>query len=567
MLKGKEVIGRKVITLDNGEQIDTVHDLVFDYQANEVLALLVDEGGWFRAARVVPFENIRSIGEDAVMIASSEGVVSTRDDSRIAELLDSKTGLIGLNLLTEDGEDLGRIADVYFDDHSGKVLGYEATGGLFSDMSSGRTFVPAPEQVNIGTDAAIVPITVAAAMREQEPGGIKGALSSAGSSISGAASTVGESISGAASSVSESVKGVAGNLADATKERQKAFVVGKTASSDVSSSEGVIVATKGDVITPAQADHAEELGLLGSLTTAAGGGALSEAYGSAREGVQGRMEDLSTATKERQREYVVGKTASRDVTAGDGTVIVRQGETVNTLHATLAEEKGALGSLVASATGGSIAGAYDSARSNLGTQPDGESVLGRRVKTDVYGNNRSFIAATGQIVTTAVLERARTQNREAQLVAAVNGAPTGSSVNEGVSAAGASLAAGAASVKEGASGLLERAKSWIGETREKADESMEEKRIENAIGRPVNRVVLNRDDSIILNVGEIITHKAVEQARASDVLGILLGSVSTETPHINPADVRPNETGSAALPSQPSDLKATDQSTTDLSKS
>lgn len=556
MLKGKEVIGRKVITLDNGEQVDTVHDLVFDYQANEVLALLVDEGGWFRAARVVPFENIRSIGEDAVMIGSADQVVSTRDDSRIAELLDTKTGLIGLNLLTEDGEDLGRIADVYFDDHTGKVLGYEATGGLFSDMSNGRTFVPAPERVNIGTDAAIVPVSVAASMREQEPGGIKGALSSAGSSISGAAS-----------SVTESVKGAAGNLAEATRERQKAFVVGKTAGSDVATNDGVIVATKGDLITQAQADHAEQLGVLGSLTTAAGGGALAEVYGSAREGVQGRIEDLSTASKERQREYVVGKTVSRDVSAGDGTVIVRQGETINTLHATLADEKGALGSLVAAATGGSIAGAYDNARSNLSGQPDGESVLGRRVKTDVYGGNRSFIAATGQIVTSAVLERARAQNREAQLVAAVNGTPAGGSINDGVSSAGASLAAGAASVKDSASGLLERAKSWIGETREKADETAEERRIENAIGRPVNRVVLDRDDHIILNVGEIITHKAVEQARASDVLGILLGSVSTETPHINPVDVRPHETGSAALPSQPSDLKTVDGTVTDLSKS
>ena len=71
------------------------------------------------------------------------------------------------------------------------------------------------------------------------------------------------------------------------------------------------------------------------------------------------------------------------------------------------------------------------------------------------------------------------------------------------------------------------------------------------MGRPVNRVVLDRQDQIILNIGEIITHKAVEQARAGDVLGILLSSVSTETPVIDPMSVKPTETGQAALDSQP----------------
>jgi len=40
MLKGKEVIGRRVVTLDGGERLDSVRDLIFDEQGNHVLALL-----------------------------------------------------------------------------------------------------------------------------------------------------------------------------------------------------------------------------------------------------------------------------------------------------------------------------------------------------------------------------------------------------------------------------------------------------------------------------------------------------------------------------------------------
>ncbi len=556
MQKGKEVIGRKIVTLDGGERIDSVRDLIFDEQGNRVLALLIDEGGWFHAARVIPFRSVKSIGEDAVMIASADDVVSARDDATIAAAMESKSGLAGLNLLTSDGKELGRIADVFFDEASGQVVGYEATGGLFSDLSSGRTFVPAPESVTIGAEAAIVPPSVAHAMEEQEAGGLQGAFSNVAESVKGAAGNVAESVKGAAGNVAESVKETAGNISQATKERQKEFVVGKAASRDVVSGEGlsaVTVARQGETITAAQAEQAEALGLLGSLTAAVGGGMAQDAYGSARESVQGGLENMATATKERQKEFVVGKTAGSDVAAADGSPIVMKGQTITDIHAGTAEDKGALGSLVAAAAGGSVQGGVQNARETIvvRTQPAPVSLIGRRVQRDVYGPNRSFVAAQGQIVTQTLLERARTLGKEQELEAAVGVIGTTGTAGGSTVTASDKLAAGAQNVKEGASGLLDRAKGWISETRDKASDDMEERRIEGAIGRPVNRVVLDPQDNIILNIGEIITHKAVEQARSSDVLGILLGSVSTETPSIDPMATRPDEHGQAALSSQP----------------
>ncbi len=549
MLKGKEVIGRKIVTLNGGERVDSVRDLIFDEQGNRVLALLVDEGGWFHAAKVIAFTSVKSIGEDAVMIDSAEDVVTARDHGQIAAAMDSKSGLAGLNLLTTDGKELGRIADVFFDEATGQVVGYEATGGLFSDLSSGRTFVPAPESVTIGAEAAIVPPAVAQAMEEQQPGGLQGAFSSASESVKSAAGTV-----------ADSVKETAGNVAQATKDRQKEYVVGKTASNDVTRQDGRLLVVKGETITAAHAEEAESLGLLGSLTAAAGGGAVQELYGSARESVQGGVENMATATKERQKEFVVGKTAGSDVIAQDGSVIVTKGETITTLHATIAEDKGALGSLAAAATSGSMQQGVQGVRENIAarTQTQPASLIGRRVQRDVFGPNRSFVAAQGQIVTEALLERARALGKEQELADAVGAANTTGSASSTVSAASDRLSAGAQNVKEGASGLLDRAKGWIAETRDRASDEVEERRIEGAIGRPTNRVVLDRQDNIILNIGEIITHKAVEQARQSDVLGILLGSVSTETPTIDPMSVRPDEHGQAALDSQP-DVKKPDQ--------
>ncbi|MEI6330276.1 MAG: hypothetical protein WCP16_13650 [Pseudanabaena sp. ELA645] len=65
--------------------------------------------------------------------------------------------------------------------------------------------------------------------------------------------------------------------------------------------------------------------------------------------------------------------------------------------------------------------------------------------------------------------------------------------------------------------------------------------------RPVTRVILDRHDEVILNVGELITHQAIAISREADVLEVLLDSVYTETPNLSLSDLRAPEAGKAAL--------------------
>jgi len=110
------------------------------------------------------------------------------------------------------------------------VTGYDVSGGIFSDLSGGRSFVPVSNDFRLGKDVVLVPLEMASQMEEQAPGGLKGV-----------ANTVSESIKSAAKNMGESLQETAGTLADATKERQRAFVTGKTVSSDVATAEATLL--------------------------------------------------------------------------------------------------------------------------------------------------------------------------------------------------------------------------------------------------------------------------------------------------------------------------------------
>ncbi|MGH7997853.1 MAG: PRC-barrel domain-containing protein, partial [Brasilonema sp.] len=78
MRRGSDLLGQVVVTYDTGEQIERIQDLIFDQDSNQLLGLLVDNGGLFRAARVIPFNNLQAIGPHAVVIPSKAAVVKVR---------------------------------------------------------------------------------------------------------------------------------------------------------------------------------------------------------------------------------------------------------------------------------------------------------------------------------------------------------------------------------------------------------------------------------------------------------------------------------------------------------
>jgi hypothetical protein len=58
----------------------------------------------------------------------------------------------------------------------------------------------------------------------------------------------------------------------------------------------------------------------------------------------------------------------------------------------------------------------------------------------------------------------------------------------------------------------------------------ERRHIAEALGRRVQRTVLDADGRVILDFGEPVTYAAVEEARRAGVLEVLLGAVEHRKP-------------------------------------
>ncbi len=485
MLKGRDIIGKSVISYETGQKIDRVKDLIFDQDSGRLLGFLIDESSWFSSARVLMLKDVQVIGPDALIVPSRTAVIKASESPEINRIMHHNNVLDGTRIMTTDGRNLGNMFDLYFDERTGDIEGYEVSGGLFSDAYSGRSFVPAPQTFKIGEDVAFVPPQTAQLMEEQV-GGIKAAMQNASEKVQETAQDTGQKFQEFGALTSDKVKD----------------------------------------------------------TTQTAGEKLQEASRSAISSVTNTV-----IQPEEQKAYVIGKIAKQSVTAPEGGTLIFEGQEVTQITADSAEHLGILDELYRS-TGGSLSERLSQQAQNTVAGFTVEQAEGRRVQHPVETNEGSIVAASGQIVTTQVIERAKIYHREQALLQAVGLSSSDAardSTGSVATAAGERFKATAQSTGQQLQGasksLWAKMKDAINDMQERNLQA----RIQGALGRPVTRVILDQEDGVILNVGELITHESVASAREARVLDPLLSSVYDGKPKLSLENLRAPEPGKAAL--------------------
>jgi len=168
------ITGLPIVSFESGEQFAKVEDSIFDQENNQLLGFLTDTGGIFSTAEVIRFQDVKSIGEDALIVPTKNVKISADMDEKISEAIKKDTTALGKTVMTEDGKDLGKISDLEIDEETGKVTGYQTSGGIFTDMYKGKTVVPAPLALRVGENVVFVPNSTVEVM-EKQIGGLKAA--------------------------------------------------------------------------------------------------------------------------------------------------------------------------------------------------------------------------------------------------------------------------------------------------------------------------------------------------------------------------------------------------------
>ncbi len=156
MQKSKRFASMPVISLEEGQQIGSVKGLVLDYVNKKVAALIIEQKGWFKEQKFIPYHKVRSVGSDAITIEKISGAERAGGLPDIIKLLKEKVGIIGSRIVAENGTVLGYVDEYYVDLASGTISGLEFSGKFLDSVIKGRAFLDINYVRTIGKEIVVV---------------------------------------------------------------------------------------------------------------------------------------------------------------------------------------------------------------------------------------------------------------------------------------------------------------------------------------------------------------------------------------------------------------------------
>jgi uncharacterized protein YrrD len=130
--------------------LGVVEDLLFSEDQNHVLGFLL-KPGWVAERIFVAFGDVDAFGPDALIARPVHGVQQPTPGPR-----DRQSAIRGKRVVTRDGRDLGVVKDLYFDDTSGEILGYELANNALGGLLPRRYVLPPGEGLSVGVDVVLV---------------------------------------------------------------------------------------------------------------------------------------------------------------------------------------------------------------------------------------------------------------------------------------------------------------------------------------------------------------------------------------------------------------------------
>lgn len=137
MKKSVEILGLPIISITEGRELGMSKTLLIDAKNGTVAAITIEDEDWYRGVKLIPYESVIAIGDDAVTVTNSENILKLDDAGDYETLLDENIRVIGTKAITKSGTIQGNISEVFIGD-DGKIEKCEITApdGTSSEVTS-----------------------------------------------------------------------------------------------------------------------------------------------------------------------------------------------------------------------------------------------------------------------------------------------------------------------------------------------------------------------------------------------------------------------------------------------
>ena len=134
------LIGRPVLSLETANRLGQIHDVIVDPLSGSFAGFSIQRAE--QSYALVEQREIHSIGPDAVMTNTDDSLIAT-DESPLKNLSLAKTQLIGVRVVTQHGQFMGNVSNIYIHLAETPAFIYEVRSSIFDKLLGHAFYFPA----------------------------------------------------------------------------------------------------------------------------------------------------------------------------------------------------------------------------------------------------------------------------------------------------------------------------------------------------------------------------------------------------------------------------------------
>jgi uncharacterized protein YrrD len=152
----QKIKGMSVVSIQNGERIGSVSDIVIDADKLEVAAIILSKGTlWSRDIEMVPAEEVQVWGRDVILIGRHNVVNKQMGLPEGQHWLYADEHIRGRYVVSVNGKRIGQISDVTIS-QDGKLLSYQLSQVFIDGPLSESKAIDVSATHSLGDDVLIV---------------------------------------------------------------------------------------------------------------------------------------------------------------------------------------------------------------------------------------------------------------------------------------------------------------------------------------------------------------------------------------------------------------------------
>ncbi|MFA6296858.1 MAG: PRC-barrel domain-containing protein [Patescibacteria group bacterium] len=155
MIDYNETIGATILVVSSNKEIGKINEFIINFETGKLLGFQLSEG-LLKEQRILRIEDVKEIRDGNVFVDSEMSVKPLNNFGLFEELLKKEIKIKDNNVVTESGEELGKVVDFEMDDISYRLEKMYVKTGFLRKLFKGQLIISFDKIVSISKKAIVV---------------------------------------------------------------------------------------------------------------------------------------------------------------------------------------------------------------------------------------------------------------------------------------------------------------------------------------------------------------------------------------------------------------------------